>query len=61
MNNTIRHALFALAAVGALSLSACKTSGDSTDQPTPAATPASDTMTPPPATPPAQDGSSTTP
>lgn len=49
MNTTIRNSLLAFAVVGALSLSACKTTDDSMDSPAPAAAPAQpeDSTTPP--------------
>lgn len=68
MNTTIRNAVFALAAVGALSLSACKSTGETSEEssstPAPTEQPAPDTTTPPASstptdsttTPPAQDG-----
>jgi len=50
MNTMIRNSLLAFAVVGALSLSACKTTDDSMDSPAPAAAPAepaTDSTTPP--------------
>ena len=52
MNTMIRNSLLAFAVVGALSLSACKTTDDAMDAPAPAAAPAEpamDSTTPPPA------------
>lgn len=46
MNTIIRNSLLAFAIVGALSLTACKTTDDSMDAPEPASAPA-DTTTPP--------------
>ena len=45
MNTIIRNSLLAFAVVGALSLSACKTTDDSMETPEPASAPA-DTTTP---------------
>ncbi|WP_242108958.1 hypothetical protein [Luteimonas aquatica] len=67
MNTSIRNAVFALAAFGALSLTACQSTGESTESstPPPAEQPATDSTTPPASstmptdtttTPPAQDG-----
>jgi hypothetical protein len=49
MKTMIRNSLLAFAVVGALSLSACKTTDDSMDTPAPAAAPAepADTTAPP--------------